>query len=115
MDYNSGRDADSIRKFCLDETVKQVNKRTKDGKKKDAGGSSQSGGSSGGGGAATDKDVYVLTDANFEQTVYGSKDIWLIEFYAPWCGHCKALEPEWNASASQLKGKVKFGKVDATE
>jgi protein disulfide-isomerase A6 len=115
MDYNSGRDADSIRKFCLDETVKQVNKRTKDGKKKDAGGSSQSGGSSGGGGAATDKDVYVLTDANFEQTVYGSKDIWLVEFYAPWCGHCKALEPEWNASASQLKGKVKFGKVDATE
>jgi protein disulfide-isomerase A6 len=92
-----------------------VNKRTKDGKKKDAGGSSQSGGSSGGGGAATDKDVYVLTDANFEQTVYGSKDIWLVEFYAPWCGHCKALEPEWNASASQLKGKVKFGKVDATE
>jgi len=115
MDYNSGRDADSIRKFCLDETVKQVNKRTKEGKKKDAGGSSQSGGSSGGGGAATDKDVYVLTDANFEQTVYGSKDIWLVEFYAPWCGHCKALEPEWNASASQLKGKVKFGKVDATE
>ena len=40
MDYNSGRDADSIRKFCLDETVKQVNKRTKEGKKKDAGGSS---------------------------------------------------------------------------
>jgi len=39
----------------------------------------------------------------------------MIEFYAPWCGHCKALEPEWNASASELKGKVKFGKVDATE
>ena len=112
MDYNSGRDADSIRKFCLDETVKQVNKRTKEGKKKEASGGSQSGGS---GGAATDKDVYVLTDANFEQTVYGSKDIWMVEFYAPWCGHCKALEPEWNASATQLKGKVKFGKVDATE
>jgi len=61
-DYNSGRDADSIRKFCLDETVKQVNKRTKAGKSKDSG--SKSGGSSSG--PATDKDVVILTDANFE-------------------------------------------------
>jgi len=57
----------------------------------------------------------VLTEANFESTVLGSQDVWFVEFYAPWCGHCKHLEPEWNAVATAMKGsKVKFGKVDAT-
>ena len=39
----------------------------------------------------------------------------MVEFYAPWCGHCKKLEPEWNEAATHMKGKVKFAKVDATE
>jgi protein disulfide-isomerase A6 len=59
--------------------------------------------------------VVVLTDSNFDDTIYNSKDIWMVEFYAPWCGHCKNLEPEWNAAASELVGKVKFAKIDATE
>lgn len=65
-------------------------------------------------GPATDKDVVVLTDSNFNDLVLASKDIWFVEFYAPWCGHCKKLEPEWNEAASRLKGTVKLGKVDAT-
>lgn len=61
-----------------------------------------------------DKDVIVLGASNFEEYVLHSKDIWFVEFYAPWCGHCKKLEPEWNEAAAKLKGQVRFGKVDAT-
>jgi protein disulfide-isomerase A6 len=55
-------------------------------------------------GSFGDKDVVVLTDSNFDELVLRSKDIWMVEFYAPWCGHCKKLEPEWNEAASKLKG-----------
>jgi protein disulfide-isomerase A6 len=59
-------------------------------------------------------DVTVLTVGNFEREVMMNEDMWLVEFYAPWCGHCKQLAPEWEKAATTLKGKVKLGKVDAT-
>ena len=64
-------------------------------------------------GAAVASDVVVLDSLNFDELVLESKDIWIVEFYAPWCGHCKALEPEWEMAATKLKGQVKLGKVNA--
>lgn len=60
------------------------------------------------------KDVIELTDGNFEDLVLNSNDMWLVEFFAPWCGHCKNLAPHWAQAAGELKGKVKLGALDAT-
>lgn len=37
---------------------------------------------------------------------------WFIKFYAPWCGHCKALAPTWIELASQLRNQVNIGEVN---
>ncbi|CEP02695.1 unnamed protein product (mitochondrion) [Plasmodiophora brassicae] len=55
-----------------------------------------------------------LTDNNFSDRVLKSNAIWLVEFYAPWCGHCQQLAPKWQKAANSLKGVVRFGAVDAT-
>lgn len=62
---------------------------------------------------AASSDVVTLTDDNFDDLVLNSGDVWLVEFYAPWCGHCKALAPEWDQAALELKGSVKLGALDA--
>ncbi|XP_053609111.1 protein disulfide-isomerase A6 homolog isoform X1 [Plodia interpunctella] len=68
----------------------------------------------GGSSDKSDSDVVTLTDSNFKELVLDSEDMWLVEFYAPWCGHCKNLEPQWAKAATELKGKVKLGALDAT-
>ena len=57
--------------------------------------------------------VVSLTDADFfERTKDGA---WLVEFFAPWCGHCKKLVPTWERLAQKASGKFNVAKVDATE
>ncbi|CAN0435118.1 unnamed protein product, partial [Pylaiella littoralis] len=62
--------------------------------------------------------VQVLTDDDFERLTQVSTGAttgdWFIEFYAPWCGHCRKLEPAWTELAEKLGGEVNVGKVDVT-
>nr|QMV80799.1 protein disulfide isomerase 8 [Clitoria ternatea] len=101
-DFNGARTAAGIVDGALSAAKDKV-KAVLGGKKSD---SKKSKGSS--------DDVIELTDDNFDKLVLNSDDIWLVEFFAPWCGHCKNLAPEWASAASELKGKVKLGALDAT-
>jgi protein disulfide-isomerase-like protein len=66
--------------------------------------------------AGADDFVLTLTDATFEAEVKKSPKGILVEFYAPWCGHCKSLAPEYSAAAKLLRdSQVVLAKVDATD
>jgi len=63
-----------------------------------------------------DGEVFELKDNNFEKLVLTDDDtIWMIKFYAPWCGHCKNLEPTWEELAKKFKGKAKIARLDCTQ
>ena len=59
-----------------------------------------------------DTKVVQLNKDNFNKEVIESDDLWLILFYAPWCGHCKAFHPEFEKVAKATKGLFKIGAVN---
>jgi|Transcript_36645 protein disulfide-isomerase A1 len=64
-----------------------------------------------------DNGVLVLGDDSFDEAI-AKYDYLLVEFYAPWCGHCKKLTPEYEAAAEVLAAQDPprtIAKVDATE
>ena len=68
--------------------------------------------------AASGSAVLDLIPANFENVVFESSKPALVEFFAPWCGHCKNLAPvyeELGAAFSHAEDKVSIAKVDADE
>jgi len=61
-----------------------------------------------------DQPVKILVAKNFKEIIRPDTDA-LIEFYAPWCGHCKKLAPIYDELAEKLKAEnVVIAKMDAT-
>uniref|UniRef100_A0AC34Q5G3 Protein disulfide-isomerase n=2 Tax=Panagrolaimus sp. JU765 TaxID=591449 RepID=A0AC34Q5G3_9BILA len=88
IDYDGGRDSDAI--------VQWIKEKTDPNYK------------------PPPEEVKALTVETFDEFI-GDKPIMLVEFYAPWCGHCKNLAPEYEKAAKKLKEhKIPLTKVDAT-
>ena len=56
--------------------------------------------------------VKEFTDGNFDAEVIKSDTPTLVDFWAVWCGPCRAIAPVVEALATQYEGKVKVGKLD---
>uniref|UniRef100_A0A3Q2QK14 DnaJ homolog subfamily C member 10 n=1 Tax=Fundulus heteroclitus TaxID=8078 RepID=A0A3Q2QK14_FUNHE len=58
--------------------------------------------------------VVVLDPSSFTEKVKGRGEgqTWAVDFYAPWCGPCQALMPEWRRMARMVSGQILVGSVD---
>ncbi|OQE32099.1 hypothetical protein PENSTE_c001G05914 [Penicillium steckii] len=53
-----------------------------------------------------------LTAESFQKLVTTTQDPWFIKFYAPWCGHCQAMAPNWKEMAKEMKDVLNVGEVN---
>jgi thioredoxin 1 len=57
-------------------------------------------------------DVLTFTDENFQREGLGSNEPVLVDFWAAWCGPCRAIAPLVDQLAAEHKGRLKVGKLD---
>jgi thioredoxin 1 len=63
---------------------------------------------------ASDK-IQTLTDANFDSTITTSPKLIMVDFWAPWCGPCRRMEPTVDELATDYDGKIVVAKMNVDE